>query len=433
MSAAAHPRVAIAASAALALLLSLIFQFNLFGIAPERFFNEFQLNGQARVLGPLVAEKVGLDTGGVHLGKVYRGKPDQPPEELASTGDTHELFDRGASPTEQLAFEPYKAQFGLQSMTYAAAHRVFGMDRGQLQYASSLAFAAALVALCALYRRIYGSLFAALFLVSIAASPWMIAMGRNLYWTPALFLLPAIAAAMLFLEPRKPRRLFWCVCIAVAMAIKCLSNYEYITSITLLACSVFLAGPFFRRDAGRRRPDLRAAAAVFAACVAGFCVAFAVHAHSRTGDILTGAQEIYEHDIKRRTYGDPSRYTEETGRSLAASPLAVLKIYTLEWPEKRLMILPGKLFLALLAFAVLGLAVRLFLRDEDALRDTAMFVTFLAVPLSWFMLAKGHSFTQTHINFVLWYLGFIPALLYVASQTARFLLGRLWRGARAAS
>ncbi|QJW84083.1 hypothetical protein HK414_09825 [Ramlibacter terrae] len=82
--------------------------------------------------------------------------------------------------------------------------------------------------------------------------------------------------------------------------------------------------------------------------------------------MVDGARQIYEQDIQRRTYGDPARFADETGRSLSASPLAVLKIYTLEWPDKRQMILPGKLFPALLVFAVAGLAVRLWRRDGRA-------------------------------------------------------------------
>ena len=37
-----------------------------------------------------------------------------------------------------------------------------------------------------------------------------------------------------------------------------------------------------------------------------------------------------------------------------------------------------------------------------------LFLTSLLAPLSWFIMAKGHSAIHLHINFVLWYITFIP-------------------------
>jgi hypothetical protein len=43
-------------------------------------------------------------------------------------------------------------------------------------------------------------------------------------------------------------------------------------------------------------------------------------------------------------------------------------------------------------------------------------LSFLA-PLSWFFLAKAHSYIHTHLNYVLWYIGFMPfSVLFIVSS-----------------
>ena len=50
-------------------------------------------------------------------------------------------------------------------------------------------------------------------------------------------------------------------------------------------------------------------------------------------------------------------------------------------------------------------------------RDVILLVFFFIVPTSWFVLAKGHSYIHTQLNYVLWYFGFVQALFYVTLNT----------------
>lgn len=43
----------------------------------------------------------------------------------------------------------------------------------------------------------------------------------------------------------------------------------------------------------------------------------------------------------------------------------------------------------------------------------AMFSVFALPALSWFIFGKAQSYIHTHMNFILWYFGFIAVLLYV--------------------
>jgi uncharacterized membrane protein YqaE (UPF0057 family) len=404
-------------------LLSANYLTNFAGIADQSTFVHWQTNGQARVLGGLYADRMGIEKDGVHLGKLWpasKGPADWDGAESAA--ETYRLF---ANPDRQetVFFEHYRSQYGLHEVGYSALSRWLGLDTLlELQAIPAMLTAASVLLLFAAFLRMYSAGFAILFLLTMVCAPLVLTMARNLYWSPFLLLLPGLAAAGMQLSRSTRRRLWLLGAVWAAMLLKCLSNYEYITTVTLFACAPPLLGPLFA-DPERGVPQYRWAAAVFAACVLAFLVAFLIHAGSRGDGLLDGIRSIYMDDIARRTYGDPAAYRGEAAESLRASPLDVLKIYLFDYPGKRTMIVPGKMFLAMIAFCVCGLGARFAIKDMLARRDAWTFVVSFAMPVSWYVLAKGHSYTQTHINFVLWYIGFMPALVYVTLTT----FGRLAR------
>ena len=42
-----------------------------------------------------------------------------------------------------------------------------------------------------------------------------------------------------------------------------------------------------------------------------------------------------------------------------------------------------------------------------------MYIVSFFTTLSWFVLAKSHSYVHIHLNYVLWYFGFVQICLYV--------------------
>lgn len=401
---------------ALSILLAVNFKFNAFGIAEATIFQNWQLNGQARVLGGIHADESGMDKQGANMGKV--ALPSSEPIEW-KTEDTApatvRIFERHRA-DEPFAFEFYRAQYGLQERVYSVLSRHLGLTTlARLQTVPAVLTALLLAGLFFMYARQYNRWFAVLFLLCLACAPYFLSMARNIYWNPYLMLAPALAAAFLYDARTTFGKCSLLGMVAVLMMLKCLSNYEYITTVTLLACSIFLVAPLFRDPAAR--PRWKLAMAVFIACVAGFVVAFLIHASVRGDTVLDGIRNIYVEDIARRTYGDATSFSGETGESLRASVWDVLKIYFFDYPGRRTMIVPGKVFLGMFGLSVLGIGYKFLTRHPLARRDAMTFVVFLSVPLSWYVLAKGHSFTQTHINFVLWYIGFMPALLFVSGST----------------
>ena len=89
--------------------------------------------------------------------------------------------------------------------------------------------------------------------------------------------------------------------------------------------------------------------------------------------------------------------------------------------------------LGLLALAVTILSITAFLAFEAFVfyliwkqRSPVAWTTLLAFAgsLSWFVAAKGHSHVHAHLNYVLWYLLYIPF--------GAVLIAEWWRGRRSA-
>ena len=72
----------------------------------------------------------------------------------------------------------------------------------------------------------------------------------------------------------------------------------------------------------------------------------------------------------------------------------------------------GNLFplLCIIPLCIFGYEVR---TKRVNVELVAMYVVFFITTISWFCLAKGHSFIHTHMNYVLWYFGFIQISFYV--------------------
>lgn len=402
--------------AALLLLAVLIFQKNLLHFAGDAFFANFQRDSESLVVGRIIADEFGLDRRQANIGRTANADLTVQPENLF---DAYPVLS-AETESANTAFIPYRSNYGIQGVFFSGLHRLLdGENLLGLQWINSALLALVTVLLFFVYRRIYDGLFATIFLVTLLSSPWIIAIARNLYWMSFLWFVPALLAALLYRQQHPPLRWLLLAGIALAVFLKSLAGYEYLSAITLLACSVFFVAPFFRKDDAPPAIDWAMAAWVFLACVAGFAAALLVHAGMRGGDsLLAGLQSIYELDVRRRTYGDPNLFDPAYAASLESSPLLVLGIYVIRWSTALMLWLPGRLFPLLMLLALGGVLFQFWQRHPDRYRNGMVLSVFFLVCVSWLLLAKGHSHIHTHINYVLWYFGFVQALLYVGLRSA---------------
>jgi hypothetical protein len=394
-------------------LTSIIFQINLFSFSSN--FSDFQKDSEALIIGSMIADDFGVDKKGANLGFVAKGNEFKYPDNIL---DAYTVFSEGTG-KQNIVFIPYKSGYGIQGIAFSKIHHFFGLNKlSQLQSLNSILLALIIVSLFFVYRKIYNVNFAIIFLLTMISSPWIVSFAKNLFWVSFLWFTPALFAAVLYQQTKKTTKAFLLLAIFIAVFVKSLAGYEYLSSITLFTCSVFVVAPFFRTEKRSQSIDWVMFSLVFAACVLGFAAALLVHAGIKGDSIISGLQNIFEQDVKRRTYGDPSLLAPVYRESLESTVIEVLKKYVLYWNTDLILWLPGNIFKILIGFSLVSLCYKFCAKHETRQRDFVVFVFFLMIPVSWYVLAKGHSYIHTHINFVLWYFGFIQALVYITVNSA---------------
>lgn len=112
-----------------------------------------------------------------------------------------------------------------------------------------------------------------LYWISLAFSPWVLPFSYSLYWVPFTIIIPALIPLCLGSWMHDKRRWIVLALVVIAMLIKCLCGYEYITTITLFACGGYV---FSLMHKGMRL-RISSLALIFSACVVGFLLAIALH------------------------------------------------------------------------------------------------------------------------------------------------------------
>lgn len=283
---------------------------------------------------------------------------------------------------------------------------------------NAVLLAAMVLAVFVLLPRISSRGFAWAWLAAMAFSPWITAAGRNLYWTPWLWLLPSIAAIGLSLSTRWLTRLLSVAALLSAFLLKYwATGYEIFTSVTLLAAAMpMLLIAFGHARGSALLRQMTNAVIVIATSVAAFGTIILVHAHLLTGNIASGLATLWTNTVLRRTWG--------AGEELSVLGVFWRYLYS-QWSTPLFAFSvdrEGSLFAIalgpttfLLAFLV-GLVittVRLFNRDLLWKRDATLIGFGFLIAGSWFIAAKEHAYVHTHILFFLWYLFMIPSLLYI--------------------
>ena len=312
-----------------------------------------------------------------------------------------------------IRMKPYSPQFGIQGLAFSKLKQVAGLRLPDLYKINALLFAVVAVTLAFLYSGIFSKTFAAIFFVTLVASPMITGFARNLYWIPFSWFLPAVFSSLYLLGSTRLKKYVFLGLLYFAFLLKFLAGYEYTSSVILFAAAPFLYSAIVQyRKRGWIVP-LRQFVIICAIGAAAFATALLIHAEMRSGSLASGLLSIWEEDAKRRTYGDPAAFHPAYAESLRAPFWAVVKMYIFKWHAAFLALLPGVLFPVLFFLSLATIVCRrLFINKR--LDDLALFTAFLLPPLSWYVLGKAHSFIHTHINFVLWYLGFAAALLQVS-------------------
>ena len=176
--------------------------------------------------------------------------------------------------------QEYKSQFGVQGILLSYLYRLIGVDdAGLFSLASAYAFAflsaaAFSIIIPFIYRRL-GLVGIALYFSGVALSPWTSSFSHSIYWSLFTLVLPltySISCGWMVARPGS-HRCFFLLGVAFIILLKSLCGYEYITTITILAC----AGCALSVFEYRREINFNNFIYIFIACLAGFFLAVSIH------------------------------------------------------------------------------------------------------------------------------------------------------------
>lgn len=314
----------------------------------------------------------------------------------------------------------YVSQYGLQGIVFRYLSRLF--DVAFLNTLCALVTAIVFTWISYLVAKKYNFLFGSVFYLVFLLSPWTVNFADNLYWVEFTWFLPMVAGLICSLKIKEKKyRIASYFFAFVAIAVKCLCGYEYITVI-MMGVILFLVVDFvvalFERDRKSARLLFRTIVIIGIVALLGFAMALCIHAPEKPGadgSILKGLKLIINNDVLRRTYGaDINYYDEIIGResyAVLASTWQVICEY-FNFNTEIITGIHGNMF-AFICIAPLLIFVYDFKNRQANVEMIAMYCVSFFTTMTWFVLAKSHSYVHLHLNYVLWYFGYIQVSIYI--------------------
>lgn len=309
----------------------------------------------------------------------------------------------------------YPSQVGIQGHIFSFMYNKLHISIKLLRLICCTLLAVILVGISYIISKKYNKILGVIFYLTFLLSPWIVAFARNLYWVEFTWFLPMLLSLIISVNYSKKRLKICIPLIFVSIFIKCLCGYEYITTIMFAAISFFIIDFFKTIDKKERITILKNIFIVGLVCLIAFATAIVLHAVLRgNGNVKEGIVSIYKNDVLRRTVisSNSVKYTGALGESTGAGILETVRKY-FKWNTNIILGIEGKYFNVIFVSCLLILLYRIYKKDKEIKNDTIMFIVFLACTISWLVLGKAHSYLHTHINFVLWYFGFIQICLYI--------------------
>lgn len=407
------------------LLLFLSFNFNFFHSVNHKKFYTFQSDSEGLIVGRLVkSHNDGVFSSQGRLGRYYELDGDM------NANQTKLL----SGVIEGGQYREYSSQLGLQGMIfsrldiYLSTFNIKSENRIKLYHAIMSLLLALVIALIIymLYSDIGLEASLVIFL-SILLSKWPVYMAKNIYWMLVFMFLPFfITILSCSLEDKGKKICFFVVSLAVMLSvcIKSLMGYEYIT--TVLIASVTPLVYFAVKNNWPRKIFISRFILVSFFSLLGFILAIILHIYQlelATGSISEAADLIKER-VLVRTQASPETYLNTPFYdSQQSSVFYILYVFLIKGGSFRLKIpyLFWILVFAYISFKVYSPKITSFYKENNLRILKALVITvwfsFLA-PISWFILAKSHSYIH-NINYIVWH---IPFMIFGFA-----LVGYYWR------
>ena len=315
---------------------------------------------------------------------------------------------------------PYLGQYGLQGKIFRLAFRI--VHNGDLLIQLSHLFCSLMLAvtasiICILVKKKYNLLMAASFYIVFWLSPWIIDFARNLYWVEFTWFIPMAVGlyCAIHITSRKARIISYLLAF-ISILTKSLCGYEYISAV-MMGLIFFLSADFVvyitKKDTKQAKILIRTIFLIGIMALLGFITAICIHAQIRgDDDIIEGLTIIFKNDVLRRTMGaNLNNFYSTIYDSINASVWDTVSKY-FSFNTEVIVGIPGNLFQVLCIIPIV-IFVHDHVKHTLKINIVALYIISFITSISWIVLAKSHSYIHTHINFVLWYFGFVQICIYV--------------------
>ena len=260
-----------------------------------------------------------------------------------------------------------------------------------------------------LHKR-YGILFASIFGVVSFLSPWIVNFSRNLYWVEFTWFIPMLLGLLCI--NYEDKRKFIYPLFFIAIFIKSLCGYEYLSTIMMTGIMFLLVEWICNKE--KRKSIFKTIFIIGICSLAGFIAAYIIHAYMYgSGNIFEGFKLMKVNLIERRTFGNASDFDPMFADSLNASIWDVIIKYF--WFAGSP--LDGKLMCIIMVVTVFALIYQKTVLKENNTFEVSIFIISLLTTISWIVLGKAHSYIHTHMNFVLFYMGWVQISIYILCKT----------------
>ena len=407
-------------------LLTVSFYHNSFEVVGANWFRDWQNDSESLVTGRLIrSRQAGM---GADFGILQR--------------DFHwEEENRFVSGAYVERFQYYPQQIGLQGMIFGALDRVIPLQgNGMLQflYLLNAFLLAAFITLTALWARAKFGILSGVFLIlGSVFSPWLVVTARNLYWVTWTFLLPFVMVLYLhWLECHSGRVKSWHVLLVAFLGVflRVANGFEFVSAVLI---STLLPVIFYAvSERWTFRQFFRRSLLVGLGGLGAFFAAVGVNLWQRSM-LLDGLGAGFSH-LQRNVFQNTGAAFLDPEAIEGVAPvfdgpiLTVIHAYFHRGNPLVLDYRMGELFLFLLM-----LTLGIFLHKtyapaihENRRRLLALALTIYASllgPISWFILAKSHSYVHRHINYFLWFFPGVLLLFALFGAVVSGLLKGLWQ------
>jgi len=383
-------------------------------------FRGFQYDSEDLAIGKITAVHYRLNTGWYGLGRVAC----QSVKKGLASEEIYELNKEDKT----MQFHGYGSSIGLQGKIFSRLNKFIYVKHicSAYRYINCLLLATVLTGICWLIAHKFGKLMAIIWGGVFTLSPWIVDFARNLYWVEFTWFIPMLLGLILVYDkmkfPHKDEFIYFAAFVSVAIKSAC--GYEYLSSV-LLGMVMFplveLFDLYTSGDKLRAKILLRKIVIMSICAVVGFLVALLVHGYYRgSSNILSGLKSIYQNDVLRRTLGgDPVKFHKVYANSLNASVWDVVAVYFRYWDNAFahdiILGINGKFFVFMTSVTFVIIFVKLFICRlyKEYSKVLLMLILSMLIAVSWYVLGKSHSYIHRHMNYVLWYFGYVQVCFYV--------------------